>query len=187
MKILKLVACALMFAAALPMFAENENYQRVTIGYNATFVDPKGGDGETLNGFNAQYNYGFSLSESLPMYLEVGAGLSYGSAKIAEESFKVLSIGVPVNIAYKINLNDAIALTPYTGVNFKVNALGKWGGESIFDKDVLDAKRFQMGWQIGAGVNFNAWYVGLEYGLDFIKIAKEVSTSSLSVKVGYTF
>lgn len=175
-----------MFAATLPMVAE-ENYQRVTVGYNAIFVDPKGGDGETLNGFNAQYNYGISLSENMPMFLEVGAGLNFGTKKWAGETFKVLQFAVPVNFAYKFNLSDAIALTPYTGINFKVNALGKWGDANIFDEEVLDAKRFQMGWQVGAGVNFNAWYAGLEYGLDFIKIAKNVSTSSLSVKVGYTF
>ena len=44
-----------------------------------------------------------------------------------------------------------------------------------------------MGWQIGAGLNYKQFYVGLGYELDFIKIAEKVNTSNFYVGVGYNF
>ncbi len=177
MKIIKFIAAVLLLAATLPVVAqENSNYQRVSIGYSASFINPKWGNDLTLHGFNANYNYGLSLSESIPVYLEAGAGLIYGSTNSGSRC-DILSIMVPVNAAYRFALSDAVSLMPYTGINFKFN---------VYDENIKP-KCFQMGWQIGAGVNLKAWYVGLEYELDFIKMIKKVNTSALSVKFGYNF
>lgn len=61
---------------------------------------------------------------------------------------------------------------------------------SFFDKDDMDGdewKRFQLGWHIGAGFNYNQFYVGLSYGTDFIKIAEKVNTGTFSLGIGYNF
>lgn len=48
-------------------------------------------------------------------------------------------------------------------------------------------KRFQMGWQIGAGVEWNHLYFGIDGGTDFINIAKDTSSSSMNLSLGYVF
>lgn len=230
MKMMKTCAVALAMLATVPAMAqfsgssssvsvENENYQRVTLGYNAVFASPKGGDGNTLSGFVAGYTYGLSVSENMPLYVDFGGRLSYNSG---DNKTKLMGLTIPVNVAYKFHITDEWSVTPYTGINFRINLLGKMNGNNMFDLegdvrsmvedelgeeipdeiwdqvkdqmgDELDAlkdsewKRFQMGWQIGAGVNFGPWYAGLEYGLDFIKLQKDISTSNFSFTVGYTF
>ena len=49
------------------------------------------------------------------------------------------------------------------------------------------AKRFQFGWQIGAGLSYNALYIGLSYNIDFTKVAKKTKTSNFAVTLGYNF
>ena len=41
-----------------------------------------------------------------------------------------------------------------------------------------------MGWQIGLGLNLKKFYLGFEYGLDFMKIAPETKTSHVEVSLG---
>ncbi len=48
-------------------------------------------------------------------------------------------------------------------------------------------KHFQMGWHIGAGLNYKALYLGLSYGTDFTEICKKTKTSNFAVSVGYNF
>lgn len=237
MKMIKTCAVALAMLATVPAMAQfgggassgstgdNENYQRVELGYNAEMLT-----GTTLSGFTANYNYGLSLSQDLPLYLEFGGRLSYNGGN----DISLLGLTIPVSVGYKFNVTDNIAITPYTGINFRINLLAKANGHSLFGGDDNDSgdwededwgdwgdyssrsyiddilngdfdpddfiedaiddayasskwKRFQMGWQIGAGVNFGKWYAGLEYGLDFIKIADHVNSSHLNISVGYTF
>jgi len=223
MKTIKFLAIAVAMMASVPAMAQfagggsssssstgdNENYQRIQVGYDALFE--KGG---SMHGAAAGYTYGLNLSSDRPLYLEFGGRLNFGSGN----KITIMSISVPVNIAYKFNVTDGIAITPYTGINFRINLLATNDGHSMFGSDSDDpegrslsrsnddpddgdwdedwddyydmsARRFQMGWQIGAGVNFGKWYAGLEYGLDFIKFQKSANNtaSRLNVSVGYTF
>mgnify|MGYP004447309669 FL=1 len=121
-------------------------------------------------------------------------------------SSKMLSLSVPINVSYRLRITDGIDIQPYTGINLKVNVLGDitytYEGhyhydyykesetKSWFDEE-YGAKRFQMGWQIGLGVNFKKFYLGLEYGLDFMNLykpdyldAKGISTSHVEVSLG---
>lgn len=66
----------------------------------------------------------------------------------------------------------------------------KW--YDYFDKkDVGDKKnthkRFQFGWQIGAGLSYKALYLGLSYNIDFTKVAKKTKTSNFAATIGYNF
>ncbi|MCF0220293.1 MAG: outer membrane beta-barrel protein [Muribaculaceae bacterium] len=127
-------------------------------------------------------------------------------------SSKMMSLSVPINISYRLGISDGISIQPYTGINFKVNVLGditstveytgEYGSEkesetkSWFDEDYKEygAKRFQMGWQIGLGVNFRKFYLGLEYGIDFMNLCKPdskyfddikgIGTSHVEVSLG---
>ncbi len=76
----------------------------------------------------------------------------------------------------------------------------------MFDKgeDAMDGKdntwnRFQMGWQVGVGVNYERYYLGVQVGTDFIpayshkfeyggeSVKCKVNTTNVKVSLGYTF
>lgn len=54
------------------------------------------------------------------------------------------------------------------------------------DKDAV-WNRFQMGWQIGIGLDYNSLHVGLGYTKDIMELCKKVKTSSVMVSLGYNF
>lgn len=229
MKINKILAVAVMLGASLPVMAQfngggaggndgdNANYHHVSVGYNATMLDPEGSKGITLSGFSAEYNYGINLKSDMPLFLEVGGALGYGTGK----KYKLMNLAVPVSVGYKFNFGESFAVMPYTGLSFKINLMAKYDKFNLFSSDGGDGdweegdwedyasraydddeedwgdyddyaadykwKRFQMGWHIGARASYNSWTLGLRYGLDFMEIAKKCSTSTFTVSVGYKF
>lgn len=48
-------------------------------------------------------------------------------------------------------------------------------------------KRFQVGWQIGANVDFKSLSVGMHYGSDFSELAKKTKSSNWAITLGYSF
>lgn len=220
MKIFRHLAAAALLAvagtAAAQDLAQSFNYVGISYVNNHFGVADKKvldkDDAFTLNGFSLDYNHGFSLSSSMPMFVEAGARLIFGfnSDKEADDydeykqNTSWMSIAVPVNYSYKFRVADDFVIKPYTGLNFKFNLLGKQkytvtelstGDEDketydLFDKkDMGDEpfKRFQMGWQIGVDFQYKPFVLGVEYGLDFIKPQKWMNSQLLSVKLGYCF
>lgn len=204
MKNLKVLLAAAFIAVSAPAFAQfansgssssadTEDYNRVGVTYNNWNMSPKGGDGTSFSGVGIDYIHGFSISSELPLFVETGA--KFMAAFKSEDGVKGTYgyISVPANIAYKFTFNNPdLSVVPYTGINFKLNLLGKYtyDDDDAEDYDWYsdgDCKRFQMGWQIGAGLNYKQFYVGLGYELDFIKIAEKVNTSNFYVGVGYNF
>lgn len=64
--------------------------------------------------------------------------------------------------------------------------------QNMFDKKETgnkDAtwKRFQMGWQIGVGLNYKQLYVGVGYGKDFTELCKKTKVATTSITLGYNF
>lgn len=69
---------------------------------------------------------------------------------------------------------------------------GKKQNINMFDKKDVGSKdavwkRFQMGWQIGIGLDYNSLHVGLGYTKDMMELCKKVKTSSVMVSLGYNF
>jgi len=54
------------------------------------------------------------------------------------------------------------------------------------DKDYT-WKRFQMGWQVGVGLNYNSLYIGVGYTKDFIELCKKTKMGYASITLGYNF
>lgn len=187
-------------------------YDRVTLDYVNRTISPKHGDDDSTNGFALDYIHGFSLTSALPLFLETGIGVDMGFwsesydndyyDEDAELNLTTISVSVPVNLAYKLQFTDAFSLQPYLGLNLKVNALARYkmsfdGYEednedwSAFDKDEMGKdgvwNRFQMGWHIGVGINYNTFYLGLSYGTDFMELCKKTDTGTFKVGVGLNF
>lgn len=184
---LKAILAGICLACVLPMSAQTESFNRVTVGYSGLLPGGDLGKGmNTMSGFTVGYNHGFGLGAK-PMFIEVGGNFNYNSSN----GFSLLSLAIPVNYSYWFNVSDNISIAPYTGINFKINM---YGSNDFFKAE--GTKRFQMGWQIGVGANISKFYVGLQYGIDFLPLQKadygkygsySLNTSSITVNVGYNF
>ncbi len=119
---------------------DTENYSRVSVSYNPMIV---GDDNWTFHGISLGYVHGFSISKSYPIFVETGLNLNYAFKNVEDEDFNAaaedrdmdltqtdkystLAVGIPVNLAYKFTLNNSdVSISPFVGVNFKFNILGK--------------------------------------------------------------
>lgn len=221
-----------------------DDYNRISVSYNNThfgFNKEAGGSDSDfgLNGFGLNYIHGFSVSSTLPMFVETGLNLNFGfgsdtGKKVdlydgwiqANNKKQFINLQVLVNFAYKFAIADGVSVSPYVGLNFKFNLTGRMKADfdygydpeeyrnldefiednnlpdsegdwlSVFSKDDMGSKdatwnRFQMGWHIGAGLQYNAFYLGVEYGTDFIPAFKyekaKVNSSDLKISLGYCF
>lgn len=105
--------------------------------------------GTSLNGFGIDYIHGFSISSSLPMFLEVGGNVNFnfGNLFSDEEEYRgvkyeyrtkmqSINLQVPVNYVYRFNVADDFSVAPYVGLNFKLNLIGKVKGvEEAWEED----------------------------------------------------
>jgi len=145
-----------------------------------------------------QVTYAFAKEDTIDI-LEEG---SYYEEIAAEISRSYLALNVPVSVAYKFSLrNENISLVPYLGLNFRGNILAKEkftsDGESdgakmnCFDENDMGEdytwNRFQLGGQVGVGMNYKHLYVGVGYTFDFMELAKKTKVSMVNITVGYNF
>ena len=194
------------------------DYNRFYVGYNPVkikYEDHQSGWEEELpfkHGVTVGYLHASNLVKNVPLYLEYGANFmySFGKDSYSEEDYdydlgyydltyttkmSMYSLNVPVNLALRLSFNnDKIALTPYVGLNFRVNVAGNrkvileldsdYGDDTetvtqkLFDSsDSDDAlgdaafKRFQVGFNVGVGLTLKSFYLGVGYVTDFSKIA----------------
>lgn len=192
-----------------------DEWSTIWIEYNPMKVkfDAKGVDDQSLTGFSAGYSRTFSVSQSVPLFLEAGLGLQYANYSESlgdfdydydydgglEEKFTMWSVKAPVNLLYNFAIpNSNISLAPFVGATLRYNVSGtlkyEAGDESvkydIFDKEDMGEawKRFQIGWQIGVKARFGQNFMaGLSYGSDLSEIAKKTKLQTASLTIGYTF
>ncbi len=253
MKAIKSLVIALALCVSMPAMAQfvgggksnsassdngNKSYNRVAVSYNLTNYSPNvvGIENIGLNGVGINYIHGFSLSETFPVFVEVGGNLNFdmGSRNREyyegtyddfwiqqKEQYQDINLHVPVNLLWKFKFSENFSLDSYFGLNFKLHLSSTvkptyesdlssdeldevidyndfpTASESLFDEDVWGKdstwNRFQMGWRVGLGANYKKFYLGLEYGTDFIPAFSnsrsdyKINTSTLKVSLGYTF
>lgn len=255
MRLNKIVAVAAALTLTMPAFAQFSNggksssssdlcksYNRIGVSYTNTGLSANKHYGDfigdedhiSLNGFAVEYIHGFSLSKTLPMFIETGVKANFGFGSVEGDSEKEYGISmtpklqmqdiylaVPINYAYKFGIGDKVAITPYVGLNLKLHLMsrfrskidvsgvdlddldideddltGDWVNIFSDDEDNMGDKdatwnRFQLGWHIGVGANFKSFYLGINYGTDFIKAFKYkkagVNSGNLAVTLGYCF
>ncbi len=199
-----------------------DGWQGIRVSYHPMSLIPDEGDNLGLTGFSAGYVKGFALSQDTPIFLEVGANLLWASKDLTDDlgldddydyedmdisaKLNMFSLNIPVNFGYKYTVNDNFSISPYVGVNFRINAIGKiklkveYEGESVsesydvFSKDDMEKaemgdtwKRFQAGWQVGVAFNINKFTLAASYERDFTEISKKVKVSMPSISLGYNF
>jgi hypothetical protein len=233
MKNLKVFMLAGALAVSASAFAQD--YNMVGLSYNNTsygFNDAYGRGHKDLNystnGIGIDYIHGFSVSKSLPMFVELGGNINFNFHSETEEEdgykatakFQNINLQVPVNFAWRFNIIDDFSIKPYVGINFKLNLVSqnkaeyenpdgekedsKWiscfdKGEEAMDGSEYTWNRFQMGWQIGVGFQYKPFYLGVQYGTDFIhayshkfeedgeKWTPRISNGNLKLVLAYSF
>lgn len=169
-------------------------------------IDVHGAKDQDFTGLLVGYSKAFSISSSIPLFIEAGGALEYSFYSEdeygdGETNFSMLSIKVPVNVVYNYQFpNSTVALAPYAGLRLRANLLAKekyeYGSYSstvdLFDEDDMGKdytwKRIQIGAQLGANVKFNnKFFVGAGYGFDFSEIAEKCTISEFSLTAGFIF
>lgn len=187
-----------------------DDYNRFYVGYNPMKINWEDYQSELEEEFpltqslTVGYLHASSLSSNIPLFLEYGANFQYSFGKEKEDGdewgINMYSVNVPVNLAFRLQFND-VALTPYIGANFRVNAAGTykyeyedWDGETESEKvNIFDdsddewgdgtPKRFQAGLNVGVGFSYKALYLGVGYVSDFSKV---FDYEDLEGKIGVT-
>ena len=161
------------------------------------------------------YLKGFSVTNRLPLYVETGAALQYRSHKEEgnyggpgydySDKHKMFSLNIPVNLLYRFNVTDDFSVSPYFGLDFRINLTGKYSWETgmgqynepqgedlnLFDEDEMGKdgvwKRFQAGWHIGTNFTYKKVSLGISYGQDFNEIVEDCKLSTTTVTLGFNF
>lgn len=170
------------------MVADTENYSRLELGYSPVTVLEE----LDLTGLSLGWTKGISLTQGLPLFLEVGANVMYGFGESYDIETSILSLNVPVTVAWKFSLTEAISLVPHAGLNLRGHLLGKmsYDGEdlNLFDSEEGDGKRFNVGGTVGVAANFKKFTVGLGYTFDLNETWEETDKLNyLTVSVGLNF
>jgi hypothetical protein len=177
-------------------------YNRLGVSYTNTTYSPNkkmGGDDVSLNGVSVDYLHGFSVSQTMPLYIEVGVNGNYATGDDDDCDYTSINAQIPVNLAYRFAPSNNFALMPFIGLNFKggikleeetsYNERDFYSEDDMGDDETYN--RFQAGWHIGVGGQFNKFYIGLQYGTDFLaaysKKKKKVDTSDFKLSVAYCF
>ena len=191
---------------------KTNGWSRIYVSYlpSKMKLDYDDADDFKFKGFQVGWLKGFGLTQRLPLYMEAGAAIQYRSYKDEEsdsyydfsQKCNLLSLNIPVNLLYRFNITDDISISPYFGLDFRINLLGKnkyeetydgdtdsWDG-NLFDDDDMDNeawKRFQAGWHIGVGLDYRIIHIAVEYGTDFNEIAEKSKFATTAITLGLNF
>lgn len=201
-----------------------ENYHRAYFGFNTAHANWKeyGLMGEIMfpinNGITLGYLESYHILEGLPVFVEYGANIQYLYGKEPMSGIEIMgiefdtdyktnmfAINVPVNVAMRLSFeNNTIAVTPFAGLNFRLNLMGKQVVRTedievetkIFDKsDDNDAlgdaafNRLQLGLNFGVAVSYDVYTLSIGRVSDFSRISKEGKgrLGVTTISVGYAF
>lgn len=207
------------YAGSSSTSVQSDGWSTLYVQYNPITLSNSNDDAidSDLTGITLGYNKVFGISKSKPLYVEIGAGLTYAWHSDTEEvndyterenTTTLLSLKVPVSILYNYRIpNSTFSICPFTGLTFRYNLSGNskqdYSGRdannyedldiNLFDKDDMGSddatyKRFQIGWQIGLSAKFSDKYVlGISYDYDLSGIAKKLKVNTTSITFGYSF
>ena len=191
---------------------KTNGWSRIYVSYlpSKMKLDYDDADDMKFKGFQVGWLKGFGLTQRLPLYMEAGAAIQYRSYKDEEsdsyydfsQKCNLLSLNIPVNLLYRFNIKDDFSISPYFGLDFRINLLGKnkyeetYDGDTdswdvnLFDDDDMDNeawKRFQAGWHIGVGFDYRIIHIAIEYGTDFNEIAEKSKFATPAITLGLNF
>ena len=170
---------------------------------------------EDYNGISLNWSQARLMTDKLPIYLQYGAGaqfswytdsISYDDSNV-KTTTTFLTVKVPVNVLYNFAIpNTNLSVMPYLGLNAQIHVLGQsktsqeYDGETqtvktnFFSKDDMEDhpyNRFVLGWQIGAMVSFDKYFVGIGYNGPVTNLYEyddaKIQNSQVNISLGIMF
>ena len=200
------------------------NYYRAYVGYNTAHANWReyGLVGEIMfpikNGITLGYLESRHVWKGLPIFVEYGANIQYlyGEEKMSDLELlgttfnmdyktNIFAVNVPVNAALRLSFeNDTLAVTPFAGLNFRLNIAGKQvvSNEDVeVETKIFDASdnkgamgssafnRFQLGLNLGVAVTYNVYTISLGRVIDFSRLSTEGKghLGVTTIAIGYAF
>ncbi|MFI3259839.1 MAG: hypothetical protein R3Y16_07075 [Rikenellaceae bacterium] len=194
-----------------------ENFWSVRAGvsFSNLFNDFRASRYQT--GYNGAVLYNISISESSPIYLQTGLGLSMKGARNSriladapKSQFKSYEAEIPVTIAFELATGRHSAIIPEIGVYYSYGFCGTLGANGAFYRPyeeqeiVIDdwgtinsrlVSRSDFGMRFGLSYLMGRYLMGFAYeaGLlncfasDLQDLGYKGSSGSWSINVGYRF
>lgn len=138
----KLWLAAVLAVVGVSASAQEDAYHRAYMEYNPMQVTCDVGGGSNgggiagyelnMHGLTWGYLYGMSVSDKLPLFVELGGQLSYAFDKYTDEygrddysrTHHFLSMGLPVNFTYRLqSAGSDWAVSPFVGLVGRLNLL----------------------------------------------------------------
>ena len=179
-KFFAFVAAAMVSVSALVA----QDYTRLQVSFVNCYLSHYNYSHKDVNpkGLSLGAAFGLSLSDEIPLYLEPGAQLTWAHQvedlpNNGDYKFTYMNLSAPVNVVYKYDINDKVAISAHTGLNLKMNLIArahvydeKYNMLSKSDMGSRDnrANLFQLGGQFGFGVHVSEFYFGYQYQYDFV-------------------
>ncbi len=177
--------------------SESSLYYGIRLGANFSTLTGEYIDLGTRVGMNLGGVIGIRVSDSTPIFLESGLYYASRGAKKDKETITTHNLEIPILIKYGIQATDDIAVLPYIGPYFSYGLGGKNKYEDngiVVKDDTFDyLNRFDMGFKIGCGAEYNKLYLELGYQFGVANLAKDNPTDesahngSLYVNFGVNF
>lgn len=180
--------------------SSDEN-KMVTISYNPmTLISTS----EDLHAACLEVTGLHSLSRQYPVYLDggIGFGVTFGSKTTTgrgsldnKPNLFFISVKVPLNVGYKIELDDDCFIFPYMGAYVRGNIAGSYLSEDstldAFSKSTVEEenafKYVQAGYGCGVKLAIGRFCMGFGYERDVNEIAYRTKSASNKISFGYRF
>ncbi|MBR6446364.1 MAG: PorT family protein [Prevotella sp.] len=176
---------------------EESVYYGVRIGLTVANL---GGDDAAVKNLNSKVGMtlagvlGLRISHTAPVFLE--SGLYYTERGAKKDKFKMSynNLEVPILVKYGIKASDDIAVLPFLGPVFACGIGGKYKYEDANGKYEVSSydylKRFNMGFKLGCGAEYDNLYLeaGYQFGItDISKSDDAIHSNAFFVNFGVNF
>ena len=176
---------------------EENVYYGVRIGLTVANL---GGDDVVVKNLNSKVGMtlagvlGLRISHTAPVFLESGLYYTERGAKKDKIKMSYNNLEIPILVKYGVKASDDIAVLPFLGPVFAYGIGGKYKYEGLQGK-VEDStfdhlKRFNMGFKLGCGAEYENLYLeaGYQFGItDVSKSDDAIHSNAFFVNFGVNF
>ena len=140
-------------------------YSPVTLSGNLLGIDLL----YRMNSVSLDWTQSYGFVKSIPLYVQYGGVIQYswGAAAYTGEPMHLLSLNVPVSLAYDLVIPKTnVSVVPYAGLNFQEHVLGLSGKTNLFNEDDVAGypfDDFMISWIAGAKFVFDRYIIGVGY------------------------
>lgn len=199
---IKLILLIAIFITSLPLSAKSDvdpylenqysknaiaakSWNSISIGYNVTDMW-----GSNMSGVKLEYTRASLLSKDYPLFIDYGVTGRWLFNLEQDWATHFVDVTIPVNVGYKLQLDDRLGFYPYFGAHIKTYLLGedqcdgKW--EDLFNNNDFSLQRVQFGLQLGVDLHVNKMIFGIGYSHDLTDLDSE-KIGIVELKAGFKF